>query len=93
MANTIHNFNVGIYASRNVCVKDIDSRASMVLQNYQKVIVLTSNMIFIVALAVGFKCPRKIHLDTQWGGAYYSHSMSQPKFSTLRRPWRERRKR
>ena len=61
----IHHFNVGIYASRNVCVKDIDSRASMVLQNYQKFIVLTSNMIYIVALGVGFKCPRKIHLNTQ----------------------------
>ena len=34
----------------------------MVLQNYQKFIILTSNMIFIVALGVGFKCPRKIHL-------------------------------
>ena len=36
----------------------------MVLQNYQKFIVLTSNMIYIVALGVGFKCPRKIHLNT-----------------------------
>ena len=26
---------------------------------------MTSNMIYIVALAVGFKCPRKIHLNTQ----------------------------
>ena len=25
-------------------------------------------MIYIVALGVGFKCPRKIHLNTQWGG-------------------------
>ena len=63
----MHLFYVGIYASRNVCIKDIDSRASMVLQNYQKFIVLTSNMIYIVALGVGFKCPRKIHLNTQWG--------------------------
>ena len=46
-------------------VKDIDSRASMVLQNYQKFMVSTSNMIYIVALGVGFKCPRKIHLNTQ----------------------------
>ena len=23
-------------------------------------------MIYIVALGVGFKCPRKIHLNTQW---------------------------
>ena len=36
----------------------------MVLQNYQKLI---SNMIYIVALGVGLKCPRKIHLNTQWG--------------------------
>ena len=27
-----------------------------------------SNMIYIVALSVGLKCPRKIHLNTQWGG-------------------------
>ena len=39
----------------------------MVLQNYQKFIVLTSNMVYIVALDVGFKCPHKIHLNTQWG--------------------------
>ena len=25
-------------------------------------------MIYIVALGVGLKCPRKIHLNTQWGG-------------------------
>ena len=25
-------------------------------------------MIYIVAFGVGFKCPRKIHLNTQWGG-------------------------
>ena len=37
----------------------------MVLQNYQKFIELTSNMIYIVALGGGFKCPRKIHLNTQ----------------------------
>ena len=43
----------------------IDSRASMVHQNYQKILVLTSGMIHIVALGVGFKCPRKIHLNTQ----------------------------
>ena len=29
---------------------------------------MTSNMIHIVALGVGFKCPHKIHLNTQWGG-------------------------
>ena len=37
----------------------------MVHQNYQKFIVLTSNMIYIVALGVGFKCPSKVHLNTQ----------------------------
>ena len=42
--------------SRYVCDKDIDSRASMVLQNYQKFKVLTSNMIYIVAPGVGLKC-------------------------------------
>ena len=29
---------------------------------------MTSNIIHIVALGVGFKCPHKIHLNTQWGG-------------------------
>ena len=29
---------------------------------------MTANMIYIVALSVGFKCPHKIHLNTQWGG-------------------------
>ena len=52
----IHYFNVGIYASRNVCVKDIGSWASMVLQNYQNFIEMTSNMIYIVALGGGIKC-------------------------------------
>ena len=60
----IHQFNVGIYASKNVCVKDIGSWASMVLQNYQNFIEMT-NMIYIVALSDDFKCPRKIHLNTQ----------------------------
>ncbi len=61
----IHHFNEGIYASRNVCVKDIDSEASMVLQNYQIILEMTSNMIHIFALGVGFNCLRKIHLNTQ----------------------------
>ena len=39
----------------------------MVLQNYQNLIEMTSNIIDIVAFGVGFKCPRKIHLHTQWG--------------------------
>ena len=37
----------------------------MVLQNYQNLIEMTSNIIYIVAYGVGFKCPRKIHLKTQ----------------------------
>ena len=51
-------------ASKNVFVKDIGSWASMVLQKYQTFIEVTSNMIYIVAIGVGFKCPRKIHLNT-----------------------------
>ena len=42
-----------------------DIWASMVIQNYQNLIEMTSNMIYIVALGGGFKCPRKIHLNTQ----------------------------
>ena len=41
----------------------------MVLQNYQNFTEMTSNMIYIVAFGVGLKCPRKIHLNTQWRGA------------------------
>ena len=36
----------------------------MVLQNYQNLIEMTSNMIYIVAFGGGLKCPRKIHLKT-----------------------------
>ena len=32
--HVVEKTGLGIYASRNVCVKDITSRASMVLQNY-----------------------------------------------------------
>ena len=46
-----------IYAPTNILVKDIDSWASNVLQNYQTV--LTSNMNYFVALGVGLKSPRK----------------------------------
>ena len=28
---------------------------------------MTSNMIYIVAVGIGFKCPCKIHLNTPWG--------------------------
>ena len=40
----------------------------MVPQNYQNWIEITSNIIHMVAFGVGFKCPQKIHLNTQWGG-------------------------
>ena len=40
----------------------------MVLPNYQNFIDMTSNMFYIVALGVGLKRPRKIHLNTQCGG-------------------------
>ena len=40
----------------------------MVLQYYQNLKEMTSNTFHIVAFVVGFKCPRKIHLNTQWGG-------------------------
>ena len=40
----------------------------MVLQNYQNLIEVTSNMFHIIAFGVGFKCPRKIHLNTQCPG-------------------------
>ena len=38
-------------------------------QNYQNFIEMNSNMIDIVAFGGGLKCPRKIHLNTQffWG--------------------------
>ena len=38
----------------------------MVLQNYKKIIEMTANMTYIVALGVGLKCPRKIHLNTKY---------------------------
>ena len=49
----------------------------MVLQNYQNLIEMTSNMIYIVAFIDGFKCLRKIHLNTQWGGAF---RLTSPEF-------------
>ena len=48
-----------------IYVKDIGSWATMVLQNYQNFIAMTSNMIYIVAFGGGFKCPSKIHSNTQ----------------------------
>ena len=40
----------------------------MVLQNHQKLIEMTSNIFNTIAFGVGFKCPRKIHLNTQCEG-------------------------
>ena len=62
-----HHLNVGIYASVKDAkgVEDIGLWASMVLLNCQNFIEMTSNMISIVALGVVFKCPCKIHLNTQ----------------------------
>ena len=37
----------------------------MVLQNFKKNIEMTANMIYVVALGVGVKYPRKVHLNTQ----------------------------
>ena len=37
----------------------------MVLQNYQNFIEITANMIYLVALGLGLKCLRKVHLNTQ----------------------------
>ena len=67
----IHNYlhQIGVfglfldcYAPENVCVKDIDSQASMVLQKYQDFTEMTSNMIYIFAFGVGLKCPCKIQV-------------------------------
>ena len=41
---------------------------------------VTSNMICIVGLGVGFKCARKIHLNTQW-----PYLMSLVNFSTVQK--------
>ena len=50
----------------------------MVLQNYQNFIKMTSNMIYFVAFGNGLKCPRKIHLNTQWGaGGFLCRTMSR----------------
>ena len=54
---------LGIFMLLQMSVSKI--LASMVLQNYQTYIELTSNMIYIVSLGVGLKCPHKIHLNTQ----------------------------
>ena len=41
--------------------------ASMVLQNYQNLMKMTSNTISFVAFSGGLKCPRKIYFNIQWG--------------------------
>ena len=48
----------------------------MVHESYQTLIEMTSNIIYIVAFGVGFKCLHKIHLNTQWGGADYAHHVT-----------------
>ena len=50
----------------------------MVVQNYQNLIEMTSNIFTIIAFGVGFKCPRKIHLNTQ--------CPPPPDFQTFLRP-------
>ena len=94
----LRRYLFSIYASKNVCAKDIGSRALITL------IEITSNMIYTVALTGGFKFPCKIHLNTQWGGgeaegalaqtvnpistkgADNAHHSTTTDFQTLRRP-------
>ena len=45
----------------------------MLLQNNQDFTEMASNMIYIVALGVGLKFPRKIHLNTQCPGDHYDY--------------------
>ena len=45
----------------------------MVHQNYQNLIEMTSNVIYIVAFGGGFKCPHKI-----WAGSYGSVIPTSP---------------
>ena len=44
---------------------------------------MTSNTIYIVALGFGFKCPRKIHLNTQCPGQL---TLSQPEWQIMPAP-------
>ena len=57
-----------------------------VLQNYQSLVEMTSNIVYVVAFGVGFKCPRKIHLNTQWGGGELPPTFWQNR--RHRRQWR-----
>ena len=63
-----------IQAPTNVCVKDIGSWVSMVLQNYQSFIEMTSNMIYNVAFDGGLKFPRFMH-------TFVANKMQQQKLS------------
>ena len=53
---------------------------------------MISNMIYIVALGVGLKCPRKIHLNTQSSSdqlnissTFFSSKLDSPVIKTLER--------
>ena len=51
----------------------------MVPKNYQNWIEITSNIIHMVAFGVGFKCPRKIHLNTQCPPSWHRVNLSAKK--------------
>ena len=59
----------------------------MVLQNYQNLIEMTSNIIDIVAFGVGLKCPRKINFNTLCppgsAGTDNTTSVGEPKNQTF----------
>ena len=59
------------------------------LQNYQNFIEITSNMIYIVALGGGFKCPRKIHLNTQCPTSFSAHTSIESPFKLMEISWHE----
>ena len=50
----------------------------MVLQNYQKLLEITLKMIYIFELGIGFKGPRKIHLNTQCPPPLHSQAFRHP---------------
>ena len=54
----------------------------MVLQNYQTFIEITANMIYLVALGLGLKCLRKVHLNTQCTEVRFA-SLLSGRFSTM----------
>ena len=58
----------------------------MVLQNYQKKLEMTSNMLYNLGLGVGYKCPRKIHLNTQCRkNTSYKRAATAAQWSILRK--------